>query len=167
MTKQKTLWSNRESKWKPRNLQAARVTFPAKGLHLPPEEIKPPTFAPTQAQIAEAESAARRKRIAAADAEWALKKAEVEAADKARRAAARKKQEAAKPKAMWAAKYLRRMAKISGKPKPTTAELQLARKAAACGSAEFSTQIARVAQRPEQRTHNPTGVGSTPTTLIP
>ena len=34
----KTLWTDREKKFKPVNMQAVKVMFPAKGIHLPPPE---------------------------------------------------------------------------------------------------------------------------------
>lgn len=60
-----TLWSRPEAKFKPRNLQAARVTFPAKGLHLPPEFMKGPTFAVPLAEVLRLRQAEIEKRIAA------------------------------------------------------------------------------------------------------
>lgn len=113
MKKAKTLWSNRESKWKPRNFQAAKATFAAKGLHLPPPE--PPVNVLEQRRL---EAEERKKR-----AEQAQKDLEAHAAaeEEKKRILKEKNKEAkiikakeAKPSAKWLAKYFRNMAKTRG-----------------------------------------------------
>jgi len=77
--KQKTLWSDEHKKFKPVNMQAVKIMFPAKGLNCPPEEEKKPVIVGTlQQRLAaelEAESAARRARIEAYDKEEAEREA--------------------------------------------------------------------------------------------
>lgn len=70
--KDRTLWSNREAKFKPRNLQAARITFPAKGFNCPPPESLKPRF--DRAEQMAAEAAIRDQKIA----EAAVLKSEME-----------------------------------------------------------------------------------------
>lgn len=59
----KTVWQHAEKKWKPRNFQAVKVMFPAHGMHHPPEEVKEPVFAETQAERFARESKARDGRL--------------------------------------------------------------------------------------------------------
>lgn len=130
--KDKTLWTHKESKWKPRNMQAVRVTFPAKGLHLPPPE---PTINVLEQRKAEAEQ--RRIRAEKAAAELAAHRKEQEARQKRerdeQRAAAKEKRRNLQPRNLWLSRFLKQKAKREGKPTPTNDELKAARKAYADG----------------------------------
>lgn len=77
MKKQKTLWKNPETKYKPRNRQAAKIMFPAKGLHLPPVVLPKPLFLPTFQEILEAESTLRKEVISKAEHDNAVKEIEI------------------------------------------------------------------------------------------
>lgn len=126
--KDKTLWTNKEAKWKPRNMQAVRMTFPAKGLHLPPPE---PTINVLEQRKAEAEH--RRIKAEKAAADLAAHRKEQEAKQKRerdeQRAAAKEKRRNLKPRNLWLSRLLKQKAKREGKPAPTNEELKAAQQA--------------------------------------
>lgn len=126
--KDKTLWTDREAKWKPRNFQAAHIMFPAKGLHLPPPE---PTINVYEQRQAEAEERKRRAAIAAKNlAEHQAKTAALQKADREKQRAMKKQR---KPNHTWLARHLKAKAKLHGKPPPTKEEIKEAQKAYAEG----------------------------------
>ena len=68
--KQKTIFRDPESKWKPINRQAVRIAFPAKGMNLPPSE---PLFEPTLEERLKQESDLRKRKIAELEREAAIR----------------------------------------------------------------------------------------------
>jgi hypothetical protein len=106
--KTKTIWTDREKKFKPVNMQTVKIMFPAKGIHLPPP-------VPTETR----EQRNERLRVAAIEREKALRekielnKREEEDAQKAlEKRNAKSKAEKARN---WMAKAKRREEKIRKK----------------------------------------------------
>ena len=126
--KDRTLWTHKEAKWKPRNFQAAHVMFPAKGLHLPPPE---PTINVFEQRRAAAEERKRKAEIAAKNI--ADHQADILLRQKQDRENQRQRKKHKKPNHTWLARHLRRAAKLQGKPAPTNEALKAARQAYAEG----------------------------------
>lgn len=105
--KAKTLWTDEEKKFKPRNKQAALIMMPAKGFHMPPET---PRMAMTKLQRIYEENAEREKRVAVIEKE---KKAKAELL--AKREAKRVAKKHRKKMTRIAEKQARKMAMITKK----------------------------------------------------
>lgn len=113
----KTVWRQSERKWKPRNIQAAKVLFPAHGFNLPPEDRNQPVYAESFEQRLARERKAREVALAEAirldDEKRASRKARK--AEKSRQIAAlRIKSAPATPKKeRFRAKQLKKMRDIA------------------------------------------------------
>ena len=105
--KTKTLWTNEERKFKPRNKQAALICIPAKGFHIAPIE---PQIAKTMLQRIADENAERELRVATLKTEkQAREKANKELMEK------REKKRISKKMKRVAEKQARDMARLSQK----------------------------------------------------
>ena len=123
MNETETLWTHREKKFKPRNLQAVKITFKAKGLHVAPVEPTPNIKEQRKAAYAALQKRADELRKEGVARELELKKQQAE--ERVRQKAIKATRPA---KSMWLARHLRSRAKLAGKPKPTAEELRAARK---------------------------------------
>jgi len=121
MKQDKTLWRDKESKWKAINLQSVRITFKAKGLHIAP--IQP---APNAHQQRELEQKQLQERARKAKLEIEAHKKEAKKKQDEHNRMQQKRSES-QVKSMWVAKHLKRMAKRRGEPMPTTNQIRKAR----------------------------------------
>lgn len=122
----RTLWKNRESKWKPRNFQAARAMFPAKGLHLPPP---PPTI--NMLEQREKEKAERKKRAEEAEKGIQLHKQQLEEQRRFQKQESLRvwqERQTRPPCYKWIGRYMRDLAKKMRRPPPTPQQVEEARK---------------------------------------
>jgi hypothetical protein len=127
--KSKTLWTHRESAWKPRNKQAAMVMRPALEIFLPPP-VKPVVVTtPNVFEQRKMKQEQEKKRIA----EVLADKAKWEAERRAQQLAQREESRAAKKERLrnvkpgggkWIAKYQRSASKVRGFQPPTAEQLQ-------------------------------------------
>lgn len=120
----RTLWSDKQSKWKPRNFQAVRVTFPAKGLHCPPPE---PTLNVFEQQRREAEE--RRRKAEESERMLNEHRNEQLRLQKEYRERQREKRKRREPNLTWLARHMRQSAKLKGIAPPTNAQINEAKKA--------------------------------------
>lgn len=119
----------------PRNLQAALIFTKAKPFHLPPVPEPKPVFAETAKQKHERWQRELQERLKEHARITAIKDAEIERKKKqeAAKVAARLKRQKNNPRNLWMRKHLKRMAAISGKPKPSEEEIKAARSAYKAG----------------------------------
>lgn len=118
----KTLWRNKEAKFKPRNLQAALICRKAHEIFMPPpepmqERPKPPTPQETERRIVEIKLSIQKQKEQEKEKIRQQKILGAQARKERRRIAV--------PSNRWVGTWERKLAKMEGRPKPTKVEIAI------------------------------------------